>query len=244
MASCNQRNTRSPCFPGRCRVSTEEYLRIIESALPRGVLWMLDDERNYSKFWQVIAALFSWFQNTVCGALDEFFPCYSNDLLIRHSDIWGYPVECMGYPEDSVQLCKWITLVGSPCFGNNLWTLKALIDFTGINYVESVDEVIPESFIVGCSSVCDRFGPTQGKGGCFASCCKLVITLNDAFFDTCRPFRIGECCGSVVCDKLGTYDKRGLDCIILNYFTNSVPVYISDSSGARSILLSPPDKCF
>lgn len=244
MGSCNQRDTRSPCFPGRCRISAEEYLRIIESALPRGVLWMLDNERNYSKFWMAIAELLSWFQGAVCAALDEFFPCYSDELLSRHADIWGYPVECMGYPENADQLCKWITLVGSPCFGNNLWTIKALIEFSGIDFVERVEEVIPEPFVVGCSTVCEPLGPTQSAGGCFANCCKLVITLNDAFFDTCKPFRVGECCGSAVCDKLGAYDKRGLDCIIGRYFTNAVPVYISDSAGTRSILLTPPDTCF
>ncbi len=245
MTDCHQRSRPSPCFPGRCRITVEEYLSIVQSALPRGMLWMLDDSRHYSKFWRAIAELLAWFQNTLCAALDDLFPCYSTDSLKRHADIWGYPVDCVGYPETAEQLCQWITLVGSPCFGNNLWTLKALIKFVGIEYVENIEEVTPESFLVGCGHVCDRLGPaTDTEKSCFANCCRLVITLNEAFFDTCKPFRIGACCGSRVCDKLGAYDKHGLDCIVGRYFSPTVPVYISDPNGNRSILIEPPDTCF
>ncbi len=245
MANCQQR-PRSACSSGRCRITADEYLGIIASALPRGTLWVLDDERHYSKFWVAIAHLLAWFQNVLCAALDEFFPCYSEELLDRHADAWGYPVECMGYPTSAEQLCEWIALTNSPCFGNNLWTLKALIDFSGIDYVEKIEEISTPPFVIGCGTTCQSLGPSpNANSGCYAQCCKLVITLGDAFFAQCKPFMLGSsCCGSSVCQPLGAYDKRGLDCIVRRYFSNTAPVYISNSTGTQSILIAPSSICF
>lgn len=217
MASCN--NVRQ--IVG-CRVTAEQYLLKIQSALPKGDLWQINDNRSFGRFWMAIAELLASFQNSLCAAVDEFFPCQSEDLLHRHAEIWAYPVACMGYPADANQLCRWISLIKHEYYGNNIWTIKQLLAFAGVPYA-SAEEV------------------QNADNGCH---CDLKITLADAFFDQpCQPLRVGACCARV-CDKLGRYDVGSMVCMLETYAPMGVRIYMSNLSGTQSILINPLQHCY
>ena len=248
---CNESFSINACNAAlACEVSAEDYLNKLRTELPRGLLWDIDDERNVSKFWQSIASTFAWLHNTICSTVNETFPCATEDLLERQADLWNYPTECLGYPDTADQLCEWIALTNNECFGMNLWTLRALIDFAGITFVKDVREVqtfgdcmTPYTVDLDTGS-CDGIDVCQPVSIPKLCQCAIHIELDDSFFEQdCVVQQLGECCFDV-CKPISYLPKLGLDCIIAKYFAITADIYIVNSTGTTSILLEPDNVCY
>ena len=240
---CNESFSINACNAAlACEVSAEDYLNKLRTELPRGLLWDIDDERNVSKFWQSIASTFAWLHNTICSTVNETFPCATEDLLERQADLWNYPTECLGYPDTADQLCEWIQITTSECWGYNLHSMRALIAFAGIDFVQSIEEVA-EAVDPCAWDICSPIGEE-----CFSSysaCpsnCRVNLVLDESFFDNCvMP---DPCCWNICQTAGGYYDKKGLDCLMGKYFGALVPIYIIDPNGTQSILIEPPSTCY
>lgn len=258
--SCQHPTSRDPCsVTRRCKVTTDDYLDKIRCMLPRGMLWEIPDDKLdanaetcdvYPKFWGAVAASFAWMHNAMCSTIDEISPCTSEDNLERWAIIYDYPIDCLGVPETGDQLCKWLTLINHDCFGMNIWTLWALIDFAGITFVKDIREV---QTLNGCTTPykidCET-GECAGIDLCqpvsIPKVCKCAIhiELDDSFFDQdCVIQQQGECCFDI-CKPISYFPKLGLDCIIAKYFAITADIYIVDSTGTTSILLEPDTVCY
>ena len=226
---CNESFSINACNAAlACEVSAEDYLNKLRTELPRGLLWDIDDERNVSKFWQSIASTFAWLHNTICSTVNETFPCATEDLLERQADLWNYPTECLGYPDTADQLCEWIQITTSECWGYNLHSMRALIAFAGIDFVDDIREVTD-------TPCADTTGDCPG-------CCRVDLVLAESFFDECvEP---DPCCWNICQPAGGYYDKKGLDCLMGKYFGALVPIYIINPDGTQSILIEPPTTCY
>lgn len=253
--SCQSPLSRDPCQQRRaCEVTADDYLQKIRCMLPRGMLWEIGECQDgscdvYPKFWRAIADCFAWLHNSICSTIDELSPCTAEDNLHRWADIYDYPVDCLGYPPDADKLCEWLTLINSDCFGINLWTVRALIDFAEIDFVRDVREVqIPNGCATPYKIDCvtgdcvgiDLCQPISIQKFCK---CAIHIELDDSFFDQdCVVQQLGECCFDL-CKPVSYFPKLGLDCIIAKYFSVTADIYIVDSTGTTSILLEPETLC-
>lgn len=250
MPDCGAVVARTRCpQPLRCEVTADEYLIRIQNEMPRGVLWQLDDERIYAKFWKGVAQTLAWTNNALCAVVDELFPCHASTTLARQAEIWGYPVACIGAPASVDELCDWLALVHSPCFGNNLWTLRALLDFFDLPYVDDVVElsgdVLPPG-VAGCSSAGCSIAACSDESqalpalrglvadGCAGRYCRVEILVNN-LYTTQRVPLVAGCCaqaGKPLCDSVIPAE---LQCLIDNYFPSNLAVYVNNGTSIERV---------
>jgi len=170
-----------------CDITEQDYVDSFEDSLPRGILWCFDNERTYPKFWRAIASQFYKLNLYICQVIDELNPCTTVSLLNRHADLWGYPVQCLGYPTDSEQLCEWLNLVNGECGGTSVQFYKDLVDFAGLTGV-SYEEINHDGAQAGCAQAGCSQATSDGCG------CGLLINVPTALFEESH-LATGECCG-------------------------------------------------
>ncbi|MFT6100990.1 MAG: hypothetical protein ACJAYF_003552 [Arenicella sp.] len=180
----------SNCCPvesSSCDVTHQDYVNSFEDSLPKGLIWDFDNERTYPKFWVSVAYPFWLLNKYICDVVRELNPCTTEDLLKRQAILWGYPVECIGYPENSDRLCQWLRLVNSECAGTSVQFFEEVVAFaglTGVRYLE-VDHD-------GAQAGCGQAGCGQANSdGCQ---CGILIEAPAGLFVK-RQQQAGPCCG-------------------------------------------------
>ncbi|MGH1542359.1 MAG: hypothetical protein ACRBHB_18175 [Arenicella sp.] len=170
-----------------CGVTEQDYIDSFEDTLPKGLIWEFDQERTYPKFWKSVAYPFWLLNKYICDVVRELNPCTTEDLLKRQADLWGYPVSCIGYPENNSQLCQWLRLVNGQCSGTSVKFFDDIVQFSGlegVNYYE-IDHH-------GAQAGCAQAGCSQTTNdGCR---CGILIEAPAALFVKTRQ-QTGSCCG-------------------------------------------------
>ena len=204
------------CLP--CKVTEEEYLLQIQQLLPRGVIWDLSDpDREFTKFWQAIADQLAVTNNKLCDFDELLHPCYSEELLNRNAVIWGYPVECIGYPESVEKLCQWLGLIWSDCNPASLEFLQMVVDFVGLEGVELSEHVCTP---IDCNCPADE---CQGIILIDKVAGYLVVTIDRDNLNWDIKQSGAGCCFNL-CGPLCDWSIPGFECLMRRFLPAHVEI--------------------
>lgn len=107
--------------------------------MPRGALWEFGCAEEFDGFWYAVADCLQELNNNACKYSDNLNPCHGQELE-RLAQIWGYPIDCIGYPESIDQLCEFLGIINGPCTPGSLGFLREIISFAGYEDGVSVTE--------------------------------------------------------------------------------------------------------